>query len=648
MRSIAELPWLTAPCADFAEQCAALAADPARAGLGGEVARLATHALDERRARRLARTMRRVAEAGGDLSPLTAFRLVILANATFDFVADHLPAAAARHGVALEVVLPPFDQAMQQALDPLSMTNRAGADGVLLALDHDWYGLDRPALGDPAAVLTDAAARLGALVNALQENTAATIILSTVAGPPANLFGSLDTRIPGAPRALVEALNAVALKIADERGAILMDTRALAERVGAERWFDPVHKGAFKLPFASAFGAIYADWLGRVLAAARGKARKCLVLDLDNTLWGGALGDDGVEGLVLGPGSARGESFVAVQKFALDLKERGIMLAISSKNDDAAARAAFEDHPEMALTLADVAVFQANWLDKPSNLEAIAKALNVSLDALVLLDDNPAERAQVRAALPMVAVPELPADPAWFAWTLANAGYFESVGFSPEDRLRAAAYAADARRAEVKDQACDLGDYLSSLDMRLGAAPFDAAGRARTAQLINKTNQFNLTTRRYSEGEVAAIEADPAAITLQVRLADRFGDLGMIGVAIAKLRQAEDGAREAVVDSWLMSCRVLGRQVEEAMLAVLAERAQAAGATRLGARYRPTAKNGMVRDLLDRLGFTREAEDSAGARDYRLELADRAPPALPMRIARPPAWALPGEPPTDQ
>ena len=232
------------------------------------------------------------------------------------------------------------------------------------------------------------------------------------------------------------------------------------------------------------------------------------------------------------------------------------------------------------------------------------RTLNIGLDALVLLDDNPAERAQVRAALPSVAAPELPSDPAWFAWTLGAAGYFETVGLSDEDRLRAATYASDAHRAEVRATARDLGDYLASLDMRMAAGPFDAAGRTRIAQLINKTNQFNLTTRRYTEAQVAALEADPATITLQVRLADRFGDLGMIGVVIANVRDGPDGVREAAVDSWLMSCRVLGRKVEEAMLQMLLERAAAAGAARIAAHYRPTPKNAMVRDLLDRLGFT--------------------------------------------
>jgi FkbH-like protein len=631
MPSIEHLPWLAPPPTDFKAQCAALAR-AASQDRGVQAASLATHALDARQARRLGRVLGGLREAGGSLAPLSQVRLVALSNANFDFIGDHLPAAAARHGIDLDLILPPFDQAMQQALDPYSITATSKADAVLLALDHRWYGLSRPAFDDAAGTIAGAVGRLTALLDAFDRGLSATLILSTLGQSPSTLFGSFDVRVPGSPRALTDALNVEIVRIAAERGALLLDTRALVERVGSDRWFDPVQHAAYRLPFASACAGIYADWVGRLLGAWRGKARKCLVLDLDNTLWGGVVGDDGVDGLMLGSGSPRGEAFLAVQTLARDLKARGVILAVSSKNDDAVARAAFAGHPEMALELDDVAVFQANWEDKASNLEAIAETLHIGVDALVLLDDNPAERARLRAALPMAAVPELPGDPAWFAWMLSAAGYFEAVGFTGEDRRRVAAYASDAMRADVKTSVRDLGDYLTSLEMRLTASPFDAAGRTRITQLINKTNQFNGSTRRYSEAQVAAFEADPEVITLQVRLADRFGDLGMIGVVVARLRTAPDGVREADVDSWLMSCRVLGRKVEEAKLNLLAEAALAAGAGRITAHYRPTTKNNMVRELFDRLGMTL-ARDDAGARDYTLSLETWSPATLPHAVS---------------
>ena len=227
------------------------------------------------------------------------------------------------------------------------------------------------------------------------------------------MFGSYDPRVRETPRALIEETNRRLIGLAEESDSYLLDTASLAERVGTDHWFDPVVWHSYKLPFAARCIPLYADMVGRLLGAIRGKAKKCLVLDLDNTVWGGVVGDDGIEGIVVGTGSGAGEAFLAVQRTALDLRERGIMLAVSSRNDEETARRPFRELPDMLLREQHISVFQANWLDKASNLEVIAKTLNIGIDALVLLDDNPAERAFVRAALPMVAVPELPRDPSW-------------------------------------------------------------------------------------------------------------------------------------------------------------------------------------------------------------------------------------------
>ena len=284
----------------------------------------------------------------------------------------------------------------------------------------------------------------------------------------------------------------------------------------------------------------------------------------------------------------------------------------------------------MLLKEADIAVFQANWSDKPSNLGSIARTLEIGLDALVLLDDNGAERAMVRRALPMVAVPELPGEPALYAETLLTAGYFEAVSFSDEDRSRADSYAANAQRAEVMSRSRDLGDYLSSLEMRIEHRPFSAGNRARIAQLINKSNQFNLTTRRYTETQIAGLEScGRAKFTLQTRLADRYGDLGMIGVIIAQ--DAPDrGDATWEIDTWLMSCRVLGRKVEQAMLANLVATARDAGIQTIVGRYIPTAKNAIVADHYNKLGFESVAETVGGVREYRLMVESFQPSSLPF------------------
>jgi FkbH-like protein len=625
--SIADLPWLRAAGADFTTACRAVADEPGP--VGSRIRFLADFRLTSRQATALARAIKKCAAAGRDLAPLIPFRLGVLAGATADFFLDDLVAAAARHGVALELVVAPYDQVAQQTLDPHSEMNTARVDAVLIAVDHRWFKLDRPELDDTNAV-AGAVDRLQSVIEGLRTHGNAPAIVQTLPVPPLSLFGSYDRRLTGSVRTMIDDANRAIGALAGDTGSYLLDTASLAERVGTDRWFDPVQWAAYKMPFAGDCVPIYADMVGRMLGAIRGKTRKCLVLDLDNTVWGGVIGDDGIGGISIGQGSALGESFVAVQESALELRDRGIILAVCSKNDDAVARAPFRDHPEMILKEDHFAVFQANWTDKASNLEAIAEKLNIGLDALVFMDDNPAEREQVRAALPEVAVPELPNDPGWYAWYLRAAGYFEAVAFSAEDRLRVASYAADAQRAEVMAKSRDLGGYLNSLKMTIRFAPFDALGRQRIAQLINKTNQFNLTTRRYTEHDVAAMETDPSLFTLQVRLADSFGDLGMIGVVICRPSAEAKDAWD--IDTWLMSCRVLGRRVEEAMLMRVGGAAAMRGIKRLVGTYIPTAKNGMVAEHYAKLGFRRTSGDDGGQTQWELDVAAHATSDLPMKV----------------
>jgi FkbH-like protein len=619
-----DLGWLAAAPADFRQRARAIHADSERCG--ELLHTLAIHRVDSVLAGSFNGALNRLRASGTDLSPLIPFRLGVLSNATADLIADSLPIAAARHRIALEVKLAPYDQVFQQALDRDSELHRTSPDAVLLMLDYRWYGLATPAPGAGDRV-SAALARLAELIDALHGITSTPIIVQTIAMPVQPLFGSFDRRVVGTGRD-ADALNRGIADLVRDRGCYLLDVSALCDAVGAARFHDPVAWALYKLPIASGVVPLYADWLGRLIGAIRGASRKCLVLDLDNTLWGGVVGDDGLEGLRIGPGSAEGEAFLEVQRLALDLKRRGIILAVCSKNDEQTARSVFRQHPEMLIKESDIAVFQANWLDKPSNLEAIAKSLEIGIDALVLLDDNAAERAQVRAALPLVGVPEVGNDPAHYPALLCAAGYFETVSYSEEDRTRAESYATNALRAEVKAKARDLGDYLQSLEMVISHNAFDAANRPRIAQLINKSNQFNLTTRRYSESEVASLESDTSKHTFQTRLRDRFGDFGLIGVIIAATQS--DGSWD--IDTWLMSCRVLGRQVEWSMLKTLADQAAVAGAPYISATYLPTAKNSMVAEHYDRLGFGRVSEDAGGTVKYRLALANYTAPSLPFQV----------------
>ena len=452
---------------------------------------------------------------------------------------------------------------------------------------------------------------------------------SSVARPPEFVFGSLDLRVPGSPRQVVDAFNRALAERLCGPANLLLDVAGLAETVGLAEWHDPVQWHLAKLPFAQQMVPLYADHVARLLAAVRGKSRKCLVLDLDDTLWGGVVGDDGLEGITLGQGSPLGEAFLAVQRMALALHDRGILLAICSKNEEAVARAPFRQHPDMLLREEHIAVFQANWSDKASNLVAIAQILSLGTDALVFLDDNPAEREQVRQALPEVAVPELSGDVALVPRLVMAAGYFESIAFSAEDRQRAGYYRANAERRTLLKETVNLDAYLRSLDMTISFSPFDAMGRDRIVQLINKSNQFNLTTYRYTASDVEAIERDRNCHSLQVRLADRFGDNGMISVVVCRKQE-----KTWEIDTWLMSCRVLGRRVEAAVLQEIAGPARAEGATRLVGRYIPSGRNQLVEDHYAKLGFVLLGQDGEGGTLWSLDLSSLGKVDLPMAVRR--------------
>jgi FkbH-like protein len=345
---------------------------------------------------------------------------------------------------------------------------------------------------------------------------------------------------------------------------------------------------------------LYGDLVARVLGARLGRSSKCMVLDLDNTLWGGVIGDDGLEGIVLGQGSPVGEAHIALQEYAKNLSRRGIILAVCSKNDMANAIAPFEQHADMILRRTDIACFVANWQDKATNIRAIASQLNIGLDALTFVDDNPFERNIVRRELPMVNVPELPEDPSEYVNCIADSGCFESANITADDLQRAKQYNANRQREEIKTST-DMKGYLQSLNMQLLWRRFDGIGLQRIVQLINKSNQFNLTTRRYTSAEAQQFIGHANILTLQLRLVDNFGDNGMISVIIAR-PESLSGALE--IDTWLMSCRVLGRQVEEASLNLLVEQARAMGARSLKGTYIPSAKNQMVCNHYSKLGFT--------------------------------------------
>jgi FkbH-like protein len=552
-------------------------------------------------------------------------RLALLGASTLAALHPAIRIAGLRRDIHIATYENSYGQYLQELLDPASALHAFEPNAVLFALDahHLTQGLHAAMSAEGAeAALNDVIGNLEGCWHRAREAFGCSVMQQTVLDVFPLLLGNNEHRLPGSRSRFVARLNAKLRESADDHGVDLVALDQAALRDGVSAWHDPAlwHRSRQEVRPAMAPG--YGDLIGRLVAAQQGRAYKCLVLDLDNTIWGGVIGDDGPDGIVLGQGSPLGEGFVAVQAYAKELARRGIILAVSSKNDPDTARAAFEAHPEMVLRLDDIAVFRANWEDKAANLRAIAQALNIGLDSLVFLDDNPFERNLVRAQLPMVAVPEIPDDePACVPALLADAGYFESLGITAEDRARTLQYRQNRARDDARAGATDLQGYLRGLDMRLHWSRFDTPGRARVVQLINKTNQFNLTTRRLAEPEIDAIIDDPRAFGLQLRLRDRFGDNGIIAVVIGRWWEPD----AVIIHTWLMSCRVLGRQVEQATLDIVAAQARALGARRLIGEYLVTPKNALVRDHYAKLGFAEMPGLPGRGTLWALDLAAFAP-----------------------
>jgi FkbH-like protein len=557
-------------------------------------------------------------------------RLALLGSSTLTHLQPAIRVACLRRGLHVTIYECAYGQFMQEMHDTSSDLHAFKPNLILYALD----GIYLTAGLDATAQAADAAAEYMAVKERIENGWSMArqafncpILHQTPLPVLPNLIGNNEQRVPGSRAAMIARLNADLRPMADKAGVHLVALDYQAARDGIAAWHDTAMWHRAKQEVSPAAAPVYGDLVARILAAAQGRSAKCLVLDLDNTIWGGVVGDDGLEGLVIGQGSSQGEAFLEVQRYARELSRRGIILAVCSKNNEVNALEPFEKHPEMLLRRNDIASFVANWSDKAGNIRAIALELNIGLDSLVFLDDNPFERNLVRQELPMVSVPEVPEDPALVPQCLADAGYFEGLGVTDEDRDRASLYRTNRERETLKSSATDIASYLQSLEMKLKWRLFDKIGLARTVQLINKTNQFNLRTQRYTEQDVLAVIADNQAFGLQIRLIDRFGDNGIISIVIGRAHSsplASPGLTpgDVFLDTWLMSCRVLGRQVEEAVLNLVVQQSQRLGGNRLVGEYRPTPKNDMVKDLYARLGFNSQPTDTDESFHWTLELAD--------------------------
>jgi FkbH-like protein len=532
-------------------------------------------------------------------------RLAVLSTSTTNHLTAGVRVAGIGRNLLIDIYEPPYGQVRQEVVDPSSGMHSFAPHAVLFAADpYSLFGV----APDPSENNGRAAQIVEAAVESLRiqwlkvrEIFNAIVIQQLPFNPFFPLLGENEFRLPGSAFSLIRTFQERLRAAANDEGIDIIDLETWAQRQGLAAWHSPSLWHRSKQEIHPTIAPLYGDLVARILAARYGKAAKCLVLDLDNTVWGGVIGDDGMEGIVIGQGSATGEGYLSFQSYAKQLARRGIILAVCSKNDEAIARKPFVEHPDMVLRLDDIACFVANWEDKATNIRRIARELNIGMDSLVFADDNAFERELVRTETPDVRVPELPDDAAGFPQSLAEAGYFECISLTRDDMAKTDQYRANVQRQALLHQETDLAAYLGGLKMTMKYGPFDETGIGRITQLINKTNQFNLTTRRYAEPEIRKLLDDPKFITMQVRLADRLGDSGVISIIIGTLNEPD---KTLSINTWLMSCRVLGRQVEYAALNVLVELARKRGVEAIIGEYIPTERNNMVKNHYAGLGFS--------------------------------------------
>jgi len=466
-----------------------------------------------------------------------------------------------------------------------------------------------------------------ALARQAHEKTHAEVITTNFLLPTHHDLGAFRSRTLGSDWTFRKWVN-LELGLSAPSYLHVCDLEFLAHRLGglaagdARGWFETKQLGS------PALLAAMARETAHLIHSLKQAPKKVLVLDLDNTLWGGVVADDGLEGIELGDTSPRGEAFKAFQKYIASLKARGVLLAVCSKNDLARAMEPFAKHPEMVLRMEDMVAFKANWEPKSENIRQMARELNLGLDSFVFVDDNPAEIDIVQQFAPDVTTILLGPDPAAYVAQLQDCRLFEPKNITAEDAQRTSQYHSAAQRQALEATVTDMNSYLDSLQMESVICEFLPVDVPRLSQLINKSNQFNLTTCRRSEAEVLAVMQDPRFIGFSVRLKDRFGDHGLISIVIG-----ETTGEVMRIDTWLMSCRVLKRQVEEVVLNEIARLAQARHCRILLGTFLPTPKNEMVRDFYGRMGFTLTAETET-KREFELGLDAFQPVPTKIKIVR--------------
>ncbi len=564
------------------------------------------------------------------MSAAAPVEIALLSTSNLQFFADTLRQELRQWRWDARIWQSDFNQYRQDIWNPASQLYQRRPTVVILQLDGADLFMDilrHPLSGpvDCSVAAQHAADQLEAQIARLRERLPdATIILHTVFFPPIHALTGIEHHSPYTLGDIAALFNIHIGRISRAHANVLVhDTAALAADIGYRTWFDPRLWVLARCRLSRPAMKALAQSTASLLRGWQGQSRKCVVLDLDNTLWGGVVGEEGLEGIVLGE-EGMGLAFAEFQEELLNLAHKGVLLALCSKNNEADAVAVLAQHPSMRLNEDHFAARRINWLDKVANLKALSAELGLGLDSFIFIDDNPAERALVRAELPEVLVPEWPGDPTLYKTALLDlaAVHLPRISITGEDRARTALYRAEGSRRVLRESAAgDLESYYRSLEMTARAGLADSFTIPRIAQLTQKTNQFNLTTRRYSEAEIRALSNAPDALVVWLELKDRFAGNGIVGIAILR----ETAAGEWNIDTLLLSCRVIGRTVEQALLGLVCKMLLARGAHALAGEYHPTPKNAVTAELYRSLGFQR-VDERDGITRWFLSLRDHTVP----------------------
>jgi FkbH-like protein len=554
--------------------------------------------------------------------PLVEQRVAILRSFTVEPVLPLLRAVSFTNEINLTVQVGDFNAYGQEILDPESALYRFSPKVTILAVQTCdvapdlWVNYTDLESAAVASAVRRVVESFQQWVRAFRERSPANLVIHTLEQPLWPSAGILDAQSGAGQSSAIEEINRELRRLPEQyRGVYVLDYDALVARHGRLLWHDERKWRTARMPIAADHLIHLAqEWL-RFILPLSGEIAKVLVVDLDDTLWGGIIGEDGIDGIQLGaeyPGSI----YQALQRAMLDLFRRGILLAICSKNNRDDAMEVLESHPGMLLRPSHFAAMRINWNDKAQNLREIASELNIGIDTLAFLDDNPAERQQVRNSLPQVSIIEPADNPLEWATAVRNCPAFERLTLSTEDQQRTTFYLAERERYQAEHSFRSKEDFYRFLEQRVEIAPVCSATLGRVAQLTQKTNQFNLTTHRFEAQQIADLAASPGWRVLSLRVRDRFGDHGLVGVAITC-----DKDEVCEINTFLLSCRVIGRTVETALLSFLARGALARGRQQLAGWFLPTAKNEPARDFYVRHGFSIQARNGEGAL-WRIDLGD--------------------------